>query len=37
MRANGKSLGLAACTATVLGNTVGSGFYLSPAAMPPHG
>ena len=33
----GKSLGLAACTAIVVGNMVGSGFYLSPAAVAPFG
>jgi len=33
----GKSLGLAACTAVVVGNMVGSGFYLSPAAVAPYG
>ena len=32
-----KSLGLSACTAIVIGNMVGSGFYLSPAAMAPYG
>lgn len=32
-----KSLGLAACTAIVVGNMVGSGFYLSPAAVAPYG
>ena len=32
-----KSLGLAACTAIVVGNMVGSGFYLSPAALAPYG
>lgn len=32
-----KSLGLAACTAVVVGNMVGSGFYLSPAAVAPYG
>jgi basic amino acid/polyamine antiporter, APA family len=37
MSATGKSLGLAACTAIVVGNMVGSGFYLSPAAMAPYG
>ena len=37
MAANGKSLGLAACTAIVVGNMVGSGFYLSPAAVAPYG
>ena len=35
--ANSKSLGLAACTALVVGNMVGSGFYLSPAALAPYG
>ena len=35
--ANGKSLGLVACTAVVVGNTVGSGFYLSPSAVAPYG
>ncbi len=34
---SGKSLGLAACTAIVVGNMVGSGFYLSPAAVAPYG
>jgi APA family basic amino acid/polyamine antiporter len=34
--AKGKSLGLAACTAIVVGNMVGSGFYLSPAAVAPY-
>ena len=33
----GKSLGTAACTAIVVGNMVGSGFYLSPAAVAPFG
>jgi amino acid transporter len=33
----GKSLGIAACTAIVVGNMVGSGFYLSPAATAPYG
>lgn len=32
-----KSLGVAACTALVVGNMVGSGFYLSPAAVAPYG
>ena len=32
-----KSLGLAACTAVVVGNMVGSGFYLSPSAVAPYG
>ncbi len=31
------ALGLAACTAIVVGNMVGSGFYLSPAAVAPYG
>ena len=33
----GKSLGLAACTAIVVGNMVGSGYYLSPSAVAPYG
>jgi basic amino acid/polyamine antiporter, APA family len=33
----GKSLGLVAVTAVVIGNTVGSGFYVSPAAVAPYG
>src|ERR1051325_4591238 len=33
----GPSLGLAACTAIVIGNMVGSGFYLSPSAVAPYG
>ena len=32
-----KSLGIAACTAIVVGNMVGSGFYLSPSAIAPYG
>src|SRR5215471_17877616 len=32
-----KSLGVAACTAIVVANMVGSGFYLSPAAVAPYG
>ena len=32
-----KSLGLGACTAIVVGNMVGSGFYLSPSALAPYG
>ena len=32
-----KSLGVAACTAIVVGNMVGSGFYLSPAAVARYG
>ncbi len=35
--ANHGSLGLGACTAIVVGNMVGSGFYLSPAAVAPYG
>lgn len=35
--ATAKSLGLAACTAVVVGNMVGSGFYLSPSAVAPYG
>src|SRR4030095_12500752 len=34
---NRKGLGVAACTAIVVGNMVGSGFYLSPAAVAPYG
>jgi amino acid transporter len=34
---NAKSLGVAACTAIVVGNMVGSGFYLSPSAVAPYG
>lgn len=34
---SGKALGVAACTAIVVGNMVGSGFYLSPAAVAPYG
>jgi basic amino acid/polyamine antiporter, APA family len=34
---SGKALGLAACTAVVAGNMVGSGFYLSPSAVAPYG
>lgn len=33
----GKSLGVGACTAIVVGNMVGSGFYLSPPALAPYG
>jgi APA family basic amino acid/polyamine antiporter len=36
-RVTSKSLGVAACTAIVVGNMVGSGFYLSPAAVAPYG
>jgi APA family basic amino acid/polyamine antiporter len=35
--AMGKSLGVSACTAITIGNMVGSGFYLSPAAMAHYG
>jgi arginine:agmatine antiporter len=35
--ATSKSLGTAACTAIVIGNMVGSGFYLSPAVLAPYG
>jgi len=35
--ANNKSLGVIACTAIVVGNMVGSGFYLSPSAVAPYG
>ncbi|MGH8688623.1 MAG: amino acid permease [Burkholderiales bacterium] len=34
---NGKGLGLVACTAVVVGNVIGSGFYVSPAAVAPYG
>ena len=38
MAPRGKAgLGLAACTAIVIGNMVGSGFYLSPVAVAPYG
>jgi arginine:agmatine antiporter len=36
-QAGPKSLGIAACTAIVVGNMVGSGFYLSPSAVAPYG
>ena len=32
-----KGFGVAACTAIVAGNMVGSGFYLSPVAVAPYG
>lgn len=32
-----KALGLVACTALIVGNMVGSGFYLSPASLAPYG
>jgi basic amino acid/polyamine antiporter, APA family len=32
-----RSLGIAACTAIVVGNMVGSGFYLSPSTVAPYG
>ena len=34
---NKKALGLIACTALIIGNMVGSGFYLSPASLAPYG
>jgi amino acid transporter len=33
----GRSLGLATCTALVIGNMVGSGFFIAPAALAPYG
>jgi APA family basic amino acid/polyamine antiporter len=33
----GRSLGLAACTALVIGNMVGSGFYVAPSILAPYG
>ncbi len=33
----GKSLGLTACTALVIGNMIGSGFFVAPAALAPYG
>ncbi|MDX3884167.1 MULTISPECIES: amino acid permease [Edaphosphingomonas] len=33
----GRSLGLIACSALVVGNVIGSGFFLSPAALAPYG
>ena len=32
-----KSLGLATCTALVIGNMVGSGFFIAPSALAPYG
>ncbi|HEV2730990.1 MAG TPA: amino acid permease, partial [Terriglobales bacterium] len=32
-----KALGLVACTALIMGNMVGSGFYLSPISLAPYG
>lgn len=32
-----KSLGLGACTALVIGNMIGSGFFIAPAALAPYG
>ncbi len=32
-----KALGLVACTALIIGNMVGSGFYLSPTSLAPYG
>ena len=34
---NGQNLGLVACTALVVGNMVGSGFFIAPAALAPYG
>ena len=31
------ALGLATCTALVIGNMVGSGFFIAPAALAPYG
>jgi amino acid transporter len=36
-KAETKALGLVACTALIIGNMVGSGFYLSPASLAPYG
>lgn len=36
-REEGRSLGLMACTALVVGNMVGSGFFIAPAALAPYG
>ena len=33
----GRSLGLTACTALVIGNMVGSGFFIAPSALAPYG
>jgi len=33
----GAGLGLIACTSVVVGNTIGSGFYVSPSAVAPYG
>ena len=33
----GSSLGLSACTALVIGNMVGSGFFIAPSALAPYG
>ncbi|HVP30050.1 MAG TPA: amino acid permease [Myxococcota bacterium] len=33
----GRSLGLATCTALVIGNMVGSGFFIAPSALAPYG
>lgn len=35
--AEGKSLGLATCTALVVGNMIGSGFFIAPSALAPYG
>src|SRR5262245_27397298 len=37
MSEEGKSLGLASSTALVIGNMVGSGFFVAPAALAPYG
>jgi arginine:agmatine antiporter len=37
IKSSAASLGTAACTAIVVGNMVGSGFYLSPSAVAPYG
>lgn len=36
-KATKKALGLVTCTALIIGNMVGSGFYLSPASLAPYG
>jgi amino acid transporter len=36
-KTGGASLGLATCTALVVGNMVGSGFFIAPAALAPYG
>ena len=32
-----RSLGLATCTALVIGNMIGSGFFIAPSALAPYG